>query len=72
MHGHFFVSILFTIDTIFEMLYSVFPLIYLTSNNGGKLSLNLRSLGILNEQNFFIFLQSLFALCMLFRFKYDG
>ena len=67
MHGHLFVSLLFAIDTMFEVFYCLFPLIYLTSNNNGigTFSLNLRSLGTLKEQNFFIFLQSLFAISML-------
>ena len=66
MHGKVFMSFIFAIDTIFEMMYCLFPLIYFTSKKD-DFSLNLQSIGILGEQNFFIFFQSLFASAMLLR-----
>ena len=46
-------------------MYCLFPLIYLTNNNGSIFDLT--SLGLLNEQNGFIIIQSLFAMTMLIR-----
>ena len=74
-HGKVFISLLFATDTVFEIIYAVFPLIYFTSNDDSNNSTNysisntfdLRSLGLLKSQNFFITFQSLFAIVMLAR-----
>ena len=64
LHGKVFVSLVFTVDTIFELIYCVFPLLYLASDNNNSI-LDLKSLGLLNEQNFFVLFQSLFAMFLL-------
>ena len=62
MHGVVFHTINSSIDSVFETLYTLFPLIYLTS---GDSIFDLRSLGLLKRQNWFILLQSLVAMILL-------
>ena len=54
----------FVLDTIFELLYCLFPLVFLSGDSSG---FSFTSLGLLQQQNFFIVFQSLFAICMLTR-----
>ena len=62
VYGIVFHSINALIDALFEILYTLFPLIYLTSGNS---IFDLRSLGLLKRQNWFILLQSLLAMIFL-------
>ena len=62
-HGKVFISLNFVVDTIFEIVYCLFPLLYLSGNDLFSLS----SLGILGQQNGFIIIQSLFAMVTLSR-----
>ena len=62
IHGIVFHTINSLIDCVFEILYTLFPLIYLTS---GDSIFDLRSLGLLKRQNWFILLQSLVAMIFL-------
>ena len=62
-NGKVFLSLNFALDTIFEIVYCLFPLLYLSGD--GLFSLS--SLGILGQQNGFIFVQSLFAMIFLAR-----
>lgn len=64
LHGKIFLTLNWVIDTVFETMYILFPLIYFSTNNN---IFNLQSLGLLNQQNGFIIIQSLFALTMLTR-----
>ena len=64
LHGKVFLALNFVIDTIFELLYCLFPLFSLTSNQN---IFDLTSLGSLNQQNGFIMIQSLVAMMMLVR-----
>ena len=64
IYGSLFVSLLFSIDALFEMLYTLFPLIYLTSGNG---IFDTKSLGLLKQQNFYIVVQSGWSMCLLAR-----
>ena len=74
LHGKVFFTLNFAIDTTFEIIYCIFPLIYLTSDSHGDnmdsmntLRLDLVSLGTLSQQNGFIIVQSLFAMVLLVR-----
>ena len=70
LHGKVFFTLNFAIDTIFEVMYCIFPLLFLTSNSGDGKTINkidLVSLGTLGEQNGFIIIQSLFAIILLVR-----
>ena len=62
-HGKVFLSLNFALDTIFEIVYCLFPLLYLSGDELFSLS----SLGILGQQNGFIFIQSLLAMIILSR-----
>ena len=62
IYGIVFHTINSLIDSLFEILYTLFPLIYLTS---GDSIFDLRSLGLLKKQNWFILLQSLLAMIFL-------
>ena len=59
-----FLTLNFVIDTIFEIFYCLFPLVFLTNNSN---IFDLTSLGLLGQQNGFIIIQSLFAMIMLVR-----
>ena len=63
IHGRVFVALFFVIDTVFEIAYVCFPLIYLTVV--GDSIFDLVSLGTLREENFFIFIQSLWITILL-------
>ena len=63
IHGKLFLSLKFAIDTIFEISYCLFPLLYLS----GDVMFSLSSLGILGGQNQFIFVQSFLAMAILTR-----
>ena len=63
LHGKVFLALNFVMDTIFEVIYALFPLLYLSGD--GLFSLS--SLGILAQQNPFIIIQSFFALILLAR-----
>ena len=64
LHGKVFLTINFVIDTVFEITYCLFPLLFLTNKNN---IFEFTSLGLLGEQNSFIIIQSLFAIIMLVR-----
>ena len=64
-HGGIFFTLLFIVDTIFEIIYILFPLIYLTSNDAKYGIFDIKSLGLLKEENSFYTIQSLFALIFL-------
>ena len=64
LYGKLFISLNFVIDTVFEILYCLFPLWYLTPTRN---VFDLTSLGMLRNQNSFIILQSLFAMIILVR-----
>ena len=61
--GKTFFTLNFVIDTTFEIIYCLFPLLYLSGNDLFDLS----SLGILGQQNGFIIIQSLFAMIVVSR-----
>ena len=54
------------LDTVFEIIYVVFPLIYLAPATSNSI-FDLESLGLLSEQNGFILIQSFFAMILLAR-----
>ena len=62
VYGIVFHSINSLVDSVFEAMYTLFPLIYLTT---GKSIFDLRSLGLLKQQNWFILLQSMVAMIFL-------
>ena len=66
LRGKVFIVLNWVIDTIFEIIYCLFPLIYLTPDNSSNF-FDLRTLGLLKQQNGFIMIQSLFAICLLVR-----
>ena len=59
-HGTLFFSSLFFIDTIFDIMYVLFPLVYLTSYQN-EFIFSLRRLGLLRESNPFVLIQVLSA-----------
>ena len=61
VRGKVFLSLNFVIDTTFEIMYSLFPLLYLS----GTGLFNLASLGVLGQQNGFIIIQSLWSIIIL-------
>ena len=65
-HGKVFLTLNFVIDTVFEVTYCVFPLVFLTTSKSTNI-FNLTSLGLLGQQNGFVIIQSLFAMIMLVR-----
>ena len=66
LNGNVFISVNFAVDTVFELLYVLFPLIYLTSGDARGV-FDLKSLGLLKQQNGFFVTQSLFAIVLLAR-----
>ena len=64
-HGGVFFTLLFIVDTIFEIIYILFPLIYLTSSDAKYGIFDIKSLGLLKQENSFYTVQSLFALIFL-------
>ena len=59
LYGALFIALLYCVDTIFEICYVLFPLIYMTS---GDSIFDLETLGLLKQQNPFYSIQSLMAL----------
>lgn len=66
INGNVFIAIYFTVDAIFEFIYVLFPLLYLTSDDTNSI-FSLKSLGLLKQQNSFFLVQSLFAIILLGR-----
>lgn len=64
IHGKIFLTIMFVIDSIFELLYCLFPLLNLTADGN---IFTLTSLGLLNQENNFVIFQSLFAIVAMMR-----
>ena len=64
IHGKSFLTLVFIVDTTFEIFYVLFPLLYLTH---GDSLFDLRSLGLLKQENTFVFFQSIWALLLLTR-----
>ena len=63
-HGTMFVSLIFAVDAGFDMIFTLFPLIYLTS---GKSIFDAKSLGTLNQQTGFVFVQALFSMVFIIK-----
>ena len=62
VHGIVFYSLNSFVDSLVETMYTLFPLIYLTT---GSSIFDLRSLGLLKQQNWFILFQSVIAMILL-------
>ena len=61
-HGTVFFGLIFFIDAFFEVIYTLFPLLFLTD---AKSIFDLRSLGLLRQTNAFFTIQALIALIFL-------
>ena len=66
LHGKVFITLNFVIDTVFEITYCLFPLVFLTTTQSTNI-FDLTVLGLLGQQNGFVITQSLFAMIMLVR-----
>ena len=62
-YGQIYLTIMYVMDSILEMIYCLFPLLYSRSNGN---IFDVTSLGLLYQQNEFVILQSLFAtICLI-------
>ena len=66
-HGALFFALIFFIDAAFELIYVIFPLIYLTRSEENGNFFEKRSLGLLKQTNSFNVVQSLIALMFVTR-----